>query len=214
MYRGHSVAAVGTNRVLVGAPEYGTNSGAVLVFNTNGTLLTTITNPTPAVEDFFGARIAMLGNDRVVIGVRGDNTGVGSAYVFNVNGTLLHTLTNPAQAFGGGFGLPLAAFGSERSCLHFPPLHIAPQLTRVRCCRTIRSRSALTPFPLEAAGVTDDPPDQAVVIRVCRGTQPFLQPHVKLMLVRLAGIPHSAFRILNLRDRDAEASESGGGNQQ
>lgn len=115
-YYGHPVAAAGTDFVLVGVPAYGTNCGAVLVFNTNGTLLTTIANPTPAADDLFGNRIEALGNDRVVIGARGDDTGAagsGAAYVFNVEGTLLHTLTNPAPAIGDGFGLRVAAFGSE-----------------------------------------------------------------------------------------------------
>jgi hypothetical protein len=115
-YYGHAVAAVGADRVLVGAPEYGTNSGAVHLFNTNGTLLLTITNPTPAVDDLFGAQMAMLGNDRVIIGARGDSTtGVssGSAYVFNLNGTLLATINNPAPGVGDGFGTRLVAFGGE-----------------------------------------------------------------------------------------------------
>ena len=86
---GHSVAAAGTDRIVVGA--YGddtTDAGSVYVFNTNGILLTTITNPTPAVGDHFGARIAMLGTDRVVINASHDNTtgpDAGSAYVFDVN---------------------------------------------------------------------------------------------------------------------------------
>jgi hypothetical protein len=74
-YFGHSIAAVGADRVLVGAYQDDTattNAGAVYLFNTNGTLLLTITNPTPAVGDNFGNRLAMLGNDRVVIGAPGD----------------------------------------------------------------------------------------------------------------------------------------------
>lgn len=113
---GHPVAAVGVDRVLVGAPTHGTNVGAVHLFNTNGILLLTITNPTPAVDDYFGAQMAMLGNDRVVIGARGDDTTgsySGSAYVFNLNGTLLATINNPAPGVGAGFGTRLAAFGND-----------------------------------------------------------------------------------------------------
>jgi hypothetical protein len=118
-YFGNSVAAVGTDRVLVGA--YGDDTqamdaGSVYLFNTNGTRLLTITNPTPAAGDLFGARMAMLGNDRVVINASHDNTAdteSGSAYVFNVNGTLLATLTNPAPTAGDLFGFRVAAFGSE-----------------------------------------------------------------------------------------------------
>jgi len=125
-YFGNSVAAAGTDRILVGA--YGDDTlamdnGSVYVFNTNGTLLMTITNPTPAVDDRFGARIAMLGNDRVLINSSLDDTAgtdAGSAYVFNVNGTLLHTLTNPAPAIGDLFGFRVAAFGSEGAIIGAP----------------------------------------------------------------------------------------------
>lgn len=125
-YFGNSVVAVGPDRILVGAYEddsAATNAGAVYVFNTNGTLLLTITNPTPAVDDSFGARMAMLGNDRVVISASRDHTAgteAGAAYVFNVNGTLLHTLTNPAPATGDLFGFRLATFGSERVIVSAP----------------------------------------------------------------------------------------------
>jgi hypothetical protein len=113
---GHPVAAVGTDRVLVGVPGYGSRVGAVHLFNTNGTLLLTITNPTPVTEERFGSQIAMLGNDRVVISAPLDSTtgtNAGSAYVFNLNGTLLATLNNPTPAIGDFFGYRLTAFGNE-----------------------------------------------------------------------------------------------------
>jgi hypothetical protein len=120
-YFGHSIAAVSADRVLVGAPHLGntvgnTNPGSVYVFNTNGTLLATITNPTPVVSDYFGDKLATLGNDRVLISASGDDTGAtdaGSAYVYSVNGTLLATLSNPAPADYDRFGHRLAAFGSQ-----------------------------------------------------------------------------------------------------
>jgi hypothetical protein len=117
-YFGHSIAAASTDRILVGAPgsSAAANGGAVYLFNTNGTLLLTITNPTPAVNDRFGEQMAMLGNDRVIIGASGDDTGVtdaGSAYVYDVDGTLIATLNNPAPASGDWFGSRVAAFGNE-----------------------------------------------------------------------------------------------------
>jgi hypothetical protein len=118
-YFGHSVAAAGTDGVVIGAPWHdvgGTNAGTVFVFSTNGVLLTTITNPTPAAEESFGNRIAVLDGARLVIGSPGDDTGAtdaGSAYVFSVNGTLLAHLTNPAPGVGDRFGSRLAAFGPD-----------------------------------------------------------------------------------------------------
>lgn len=119
------VAAVGTDRVLVGSPAEGTNVGVVRLFNTNGVLLLTITNPTPAVDDYFGARMVVLGNDRVVIGARGDDASgpySGSVYVFDLSGTLLATINNPAPGVGAGFGARLAAVGNE-SVLIAAPFH-------------------------------------------------------------------------------------------
>src|SRR5262245_9617157 len=66
---GYSVAAVGNN-VLVGAvgdSTGGTNSGAAYLFDgSNGALLHTFTNPTPAVDDFFGLSVAAVGNNVLV----------------------------------------------------------------------------------------------------------------------------------------------------
>ncbi len=49
------MAAVGSDKVLIGAPEddmAGPNAGAAYLFNLSGTLLTTFTNPAPASERF------------------------------------------------------------------------------------------------------------------------------------------------------------------
>ena len=118
-YFGHAVAAIGTDRVAIGAPledRGATDTGAVYIFNTNGTLLTTITNPTPAAGDYFGFQIVVLGNDRLVITAPRDKaTGFvsGTAYVMDLNGDLLATINNPTPATGDGFGWTMAPFGSE-----------------------------------------------------------------------------------------------------
>ena len=72
---GISVAAVGSDRVLIGARDDNTgavDAGAAYLFSTDGTLHTTYTNPTPAVRDSFGCSVAALGSDRVLIGASGD----------------------------------------------------------------------------------------------------------------------------------------------
>ncbi len=117
---GHAVAAVGNGAVLIGA--YGddtgaSGAGAAYLFNTNGTLLTTFTNPTPAAGDFFGDSVAALGKDRVLIGAYGDDVGAldsGAAYLFGTNGTLLATFTNPTPAAGDNFGHSLVAAGTDK----------------------------------------------------------------------------------------------------
>lgn len=119
-YFGHSVAAVGSDRVVVGAPQSdqgATNAGVAYVFNVNGALLTTITNPSPAEGDLFGARVAVLGSDRIVISSIYDDIGAtnsGAVYVFNADGTLLHTIANPTPAASDAFGARVAALGDNR----------------------------------------------------------------------------------------------------
>ena len=64
-----------------------TDVGAAYLFSTNGTLLASFTNPTPAVNDQFGFSVAALGNDRVLIGALQNDTGAtdaGAAYLFSI----------------------------------------------------------------------------------------------------------------------------------
>ncbi|MCL4786276.1 MAG: immunoglobulin domain-containing protein [Verrucomicrobia bacterium] len=117
---GSAVAAVGSDRVLVG--DYGQSTaafygGAAYLFSTNGMLLTTFTNPTPADFDFFGSAVAAVGDDLVLIGAEGDDSGAesaGAAYLFSASGSLLTTFTNPTPATHDSFGHALAAVGGDR----------------------------------------------------------------------------------------------------
>ena len=117
---GYSVAAVGSNRFLIGAPYNDTSvtdAGAAYLFKANGTLLTAFTNPNLTAGGLFGASVAAVGNDRVLVGVPNDNTGAtdaGAAYLFGTNGTLLATFTNPTPAAYESFGFSLAAVGNDR----------------------------------------------------------------------------------------------------
>ncbi|HXG49249.1 MAG TPA: hypothetical protein VNO52_16620, partial [Methylomirabilota bacterium] len=117
---GHALAAVGTDRVLVGAAYDDTgaaDAGAAYFFHANGTLLTTFTNPTPAVGDRFGYAVAAVGTDRVLIGAYFDDTGAtnaGAAYLFSTNGTLLTTFTKPTPAPSDLFGIAVTAVGTDR----------------------------------------------------------------------------------------------------
>ena len=117
---GNAVAAVGNDLVLIVAPGDGTgaaDAGAAYLFRTNGTLLTTFTNPTPAIADLFGNAVAAVGSDRVLIGASRDDTGAADAgvvYLFSTNGTLLNTFTKPTPAISDLFGNAVAAMGSDR----------------------------------------------------------------------------------------------------
>jgi hypothetical protein len=117
---GRSVAAVGADQVLVGAHLDDTgasDAGAAYLFSTNGVLLTTFTNPTPASSDAFGYVIAAVGADKVLIGAFRDSTAgslAGAAYLFSADGTLLQTITNPAPATTFYFGGSVGAVGGDR----------------------------------------------------------------------------------------------------
>jgi hypothetical protein len=121
-YFGHSVAAIGTDRVLVGAPydDLGaTDAGVAYVFNTNGILLTTITNPTPAVSDAFAARVTVLGSDRLIISSIFDDLGAtdtGATYVLRVQ-SRRPVAPHHHQSHAGGSGRIWRARGSARNRL-------------------------------------------------------------------------------------------------
>jgi hypothetical protein len=113
---GSAIAALGTDRVIIGAAKHDVSvmdDGVAFLFSTDGTLLTTFTNPTPARNEWFGLSVAAVGTDKVLIGVPFDNYGpvrAGTACLFNTNGALLRTFTNfPSY----GFGIAVAALGSE-----------------------------------------------------------------------------------------------------
>jgi hypothetical protein len=102
--------------VLVGARDAGT----AYLFSTNGTLLTTFTNPAPTAFDHFGHAVAAVGSDRVFVGAPDADQGAtdaGVGYLFNTNGTLPTTFTNPTPAVGDAFGARVA---ESDPC--YPPL--------------------------------------------------------------------------------------------
>jgi len=116
---GSSIAAVGSDRVLIGAEGYDfgvTNSGAAFLFSTNGVLLTTLTNPNPG-NHLFGHSVTAALKDKLVVGApRSDPTqgNSGAAYLFNTNGVLLLAFTNPNPATVDNFGWSVVAVGNDR----------------------------------------------------------------------------------------------------
>ena len=116
---GLSVAAVGSDRVLIGAGDNNTGAtraGVAYLFNTNGALLLTFTNPVPVASDNFGWSVAAVGIDRVLISAIDDGSvrGGGAAYLFSTNGTLLTTFAHPTPTARDSFGSSVAAVGSSR----------------------------------------------------------------------------------------------------
>jgi trimeric autotransporter adhesin len=116
---GSSLAAVGSDHVLIGA-EWESNAGAAYLFDTQGTLVTTFLNP--GNRQFFGSAVAALGNDRVLIGASGDENGdiPGAVYLYSTNGTLLRTFSDAAQTGGDWFGWSVTVVGSDRVLIGAP----------------------------------------------------------------------------------------------
>jgi hypothetical protein len=119
---GLSVAAVGSDRVLIGAADNNTGAtraGVAYLFNTNGALLLTFTNPVPVASDNFGSSVAAVGNNRVLISAIDDGSvrGGGAAYLFSTNGTLLTTFAHPTPTARDNFGSSVAAVGSTRALI-------------------------------------------------------------------------------------------------
>ncbi len=98
------------------------NAGAAYLFDTNGVLLTTFTNPTPLANENFGTSLTFLGSDRVLIGAAGESstvTNAGAVYLFSTNGSLLTTMTN-ASPSSEGLGRALTVVGSDKILVGAP----------------------------------------------------------------------------------------------
>jgi len=116
---GAAVSAVGADKVLIGAEGQHFASGeygAVYVFDTNGALLTTLTNPAPGYNEF-GRAVAGVGADKVLVGAPHASIGIhgdGAVYLFSTDGTLLMTYTNLAPTIDGSFGWAISAVGADK----------------------------------------------------------------------------------------------------
>ena len=122
---GYSVAGVGNDKVVVGTHRDDSNDlngvGSALVFDAStGSLLTTLDNPTPGHNGWFGYSVAGVGNDKVVVGALyydepGGIHNVGIAYVFDAStGSLLTTLDNPDPDAFDFFGYSVTGIGNDK----------------------------------------------------------------------------------------------------
>lgn len=107
-------AAMDGNLIVVGAhledPSGIVDAGQAYVFNaTTGALVSTLVNPAPTAQDYFGISVAISGNLAVVGAYQDDPGGLtsaGTAYVFNATtGALVATLNKPAPVTYDLFGI-------------------------------------------------------------------------------------------------------------
>ena len=87
---GYTLSSVGDDRLLVASIGKTINgirdAGGAFLFTLDGDLLSTISNPDPGVDEFFGVSLTRVGEDRFCVGVAGDDThenNSGSVYIYH-----------------------------------------------------------------------------------------------------------------------------------
>jgi hypothetical protein len=122
---GRAVAALGSDRILIGAPLDGKGAvtGLVHVYSADGQWQATCSNPSAAGSDSgFGSAVAAVGASHIVIGAPSSNgSGTpGAAYLFREDGDLETTFHSPVPAAGDRFGAAVAAVGSDSVLIGAP----------------------------------------------------------------------------------------------
>ena len=111
---GYSVAGVGTDKILVGAPNDdtgATDAGAAYLMDANtGGVIFRITNPNPAAGAAFGFQVRAQG-DNLLIGSPGNKT----AYLYDgTTGQMLQQFINPSPQSGdSAFGSCISSVGEN-----------------------------------------------------------------------------------------------------
>jgi len=80
--------AIGNNKIVVGVPDHhfnGQDSGAVYVYDLDGTNEVKLIASDPAANDNFGSSVAVA-NNKVFVGAQGEDPG-GAIYVYNLDGS-------------------------------------------------------------------------------------------------------------------------------
>ncbi len=121
---GDSVVGVGPTQLLVAAsPPLGFGAaGAAYLFSTNGTRLTTFTNPVPSSNGVFGHALAALNPTMVAIAAHRQDGNSGVVYLFNTSGQLVTTFHNPSPEPLLRFGNSLVAVGPDRLLIQEAPI--------------------------------------------------------------------------------------------
>jgi len=91
------------------------DAGIVYVYDTDGTLLSTLQSPTPGNNDQFGSRFELF-EDTIIVGELSDIEDLqwaGRIHVFTADGTLQYTLQSEEPRFAGYFGGNSIAFEGE-----------------------------------------------------------------------------------------------------
>src|SRR5439155_27243018 len=104
-------AAVSGDIVIVGSPGEvaggSARSGHAYIFSNTGSLIATLTSPSPQTDGLFGNSVAVMGVSVLAGAPRETAGGVGfggQVYIFSNRGLSVATLTSPNSRVGGFFG--------------------------------------------------------------------------------------------------------------
>jgi hypothetical protein len=106
------------DKILIGAENdstAGPGTGSVYVYDQQGNLLKTISNPNPGFDDKFGRRMIGVG-DRILVTAQEDDTrsiNAGTAYLFDQEGNLLQEFFSP-NPIGYNFSRSVASVGGDK----------------------------------------------------------------------------------------------------
>jgi hypothetical protein len=102
---GRAVAALGGDKVIIGAPLTA-GGGAAFLFATNGVLLATLTNPFPTIDAGFGFSVSGVSSNRILVGAQSS----GRAFLFDTSARLVGVYNNPTPGTASG----VSSFGSNQ----------------------------------------------------------------------------------------------------
>ena len=101
-----TILEVGCGRIAVANATEDTNTGALYLYDLNGTFIKKVQAPNPTSGDRFGKSVA-IGIGRIVVSAPFNNS-QGAAYVFDLDGNYLEKLVAPDGISGDEFGQSVA----------------------------------------------------------------------------------------------------------
>ena len=110
--------AVGDNKIAVGATRDNgpggtpSGSGAVYVYDLDGSNEIKITASDRAANDYFGSSVA-IGDNKIVVGAYADDSNRGSVYVYDLDGSNEVKITASDRAYQDSFGTSVAVRESK-----------------------------------------------------------------------------------------------------
>jgi hypothetical protein len=116
---GRDAMFVGYDRILISGHESTVDqAGVAFLFDLQGTLLQTFSNPEPEPKEAFGSSVAFAGG-RILIGANQDNripgqhVFSGAIHIFDLQGNLITSIHDPEPAPGNWFGFSAASVGEN-----------------------------------------------------------------------------------------------------